>query len=63
METIDERNPFKAGIDTGNVGFSCTPIGRAYLQEQWSRYGRDKLSADLVASLLLYGKEGYIQSY
>lgn len=58
VETIDERNPLKPGIDTGNVGFTFTPAGRRYLHEQWSRYGRDKLPADLCASLLLYGQEG-----
>ena len=29
VETIDERNPYKKGIDVGNVGFTFTPIGRA----------------------------------
>jgi hypothetical protein len=60
VETIDERNPYKAGIDTGNVGFTFTSIGRAYLAEQWARYGWDKLNPDLIASLLLYGHEGDI---
>jgi hypothetical protein len=58
VETIDERNPYKIGIDVGNVGFTFTPIGRAYLIEQWNRYGWDMLPADLAASLLLYGEEG-----
>ncbi len=60
VETIDERNPYHKGIDTGNVGFTFTPIGRAYLSEQWARYGKDKLPADLIASLLLYGQEGHV---
>lgn len=58
VETIDERNPYRKGIDVGNVGFTFTPLGRTYLKEQWSRYGWEKLPADLAASLLLYGKEG-----
>ena len=60
VETVDERNPYKKGVDLGNVGFTFSPIGRAYLKEQWSRYGWEKLPADLIASLLLYGEEGPI---
>jgi len=58
VETIDERNPYHQGVNPGNVGFTFTPMGRAYLREQWSRYGKDKLSADLRASLMLYGEVG-----
>ncbi len=61
VETIDERNPYHPGVDVGNVGFTFTPEGRAYLQTQWERYGKDKLSYDLIASLLLYGQEGPVQ--
>ena len=60
VETIDERNPYHEGISTGNVGFTFTEVGRAYLQQQWSLSGLEKLSADLIASLLLYGQEGQI---
>jgi hypothetical protein len=58
VETIDQRNPFHNRVNPGNVGFTYTDVGRAYLQSQWSRYGLDKLDADLIASLLLYGREG-----
>ncbi len=58
VATVDERNPYHAGIVTGNVGFTFSPEGRAYLKQQWSLYGINKLPADLVASLLLYGEEG-----
>ena len=58
VETVDERNPYHSGIAVGNVGFTFSPDGRAYLKQQWSLYGMDRLSADLVASLLLYGEEG-----
>ncbi|MHC4394329.1 MAG: hypothetical protein ACYS1A_01615 [Planctomycetota bacterium] len=58
VETIDERNPYKKGVDVGNVGFTFTPTGRAYLKEQWRHYGWERLPADLAASLLLYGEEG-----
>jgi hypothetical protein len=60
VETIDERNPYHGGIDVGNVGFTFTPIGRAFLAEQWGRRGWDKLGADLIASLELYGQEGAV---
>ncbi len=58
VETVDERNPYHTGIATGNVGFTFSPEGRAYLKQQWSLYGMDRLPADLIASLLLYGEEG-----
>jgi hypothetical protein len=60
VETIDERNPYHGRRDAGNVGFSMTRLGRLYLEEQWDRVGWDKLSADLIASFLLYGKEGLL---
>jgi len=58
VETVDERNPYHAGIAIGNVGFTFSPEGRSYLKQQWSLYGMKKLPADLIASLLLYGEEG-----
>jgi len=58
VETVDERNPYHAGIATGNVGFTFSPEGRSYLKQQWSLYGMNRLPADLIASLLLYGEEG-----
>jgi len=60
VETIDQRNPYKDSISTGNVGFTFTPQGRAYLHSQWQKYGIKNLSEDLIASLLLYGDEGGI---
>ena len=60
METVDQRNPYHNRVAPGNVGFSFSPAGRAYLERQWSQYGMDKLSADLIASLILYGEEGPI---
>lgn len=58
VETIDERNPYHKRVATGNVGFTFTPEGRAYLKRQWDIHGWNKLSADVVSSLLLYGEEG-----
>ena len=58
VETIDQRNPYKNSVNPGNVGFSFTPEGRAYLLSQWEKYGRKKLSADLAASLVEHGEEG-----
>ena len=60
VETVDERNPYHGGVATGNVGFTFSPEGRSYLKQQWSLYGMDRLPADLIASLLLYGEEGSI---
>lgn len=60
VETIDERNPYHEGISTGNVGFTFTEAGRAYLQKQWSLHGVEGLPIDLIASLLLYGQEGAV---
>jgi len=60
VETIDERNPYYKRVPLGNVGFSFTPEGRAYLNRQWAAYGTDLagISADYLASLILYGQEG-----
>ncbi|MBN2308713.1 MAG: hypothetical protein JXR94_07055 [Candidatus Hydrogenedentes bacterium] len=77
VETIDERNPYHRGCRPGNVGFTFTPAGWAFLKNQWTNLAREKLdaeiatrmddetllaeavtsrlSADLLASLLLYG--------
>ena len=58
VETIDQRNPYHDTVSLGNVGFTFTPIGRVYLQRQWSHRGWENLDVDLIASLLLYGEEG-----
>lgn len=62
VETIDQRNPYHDTVALGNVGFSFSPVGRAYLQRQWSRRGWENLDADLIASLLLYGEEGAVDA-
>lgn len=61
VETIDERNPYHAGIGegAGNVGFTLTPEGRAYLAAQWQRSG-GTLTPDAAAAFVLYGSEGPI---
>ena len=61
VETVDQRNPYHHGAAAGNVGFTFSPAGRAYLENQWSQLGMANLDADLIASLLLYGEEGPIQ--
>ena len=61
VETIDQRNPYHDAVREGNVGFTFTPVGRAYLHSQWARVGEGGLSADLIASLLLYGEEGPVE--
>jgi len=57
VETLDQRNPYHDRIEAGNVGFTFTRDGRAYLAQQWQLLD-GRLSADLIASLLLYGVEG-----
>lgn len=57
VETVDERNPFHEVTVTGNVGFSLTPEGRAYLTHQFELRRWD-VDADIAASFLLYGGVG-----
>ncbi len=59
VETVDQRNPYHAHVALGNVGFTFTAPGRAYLNSQWSCH-KGALEADLLASLILYGEEGPI---
>jgi len=58
VETIDERNSYHDTVSAGNVGFTFSSLGRAYLHNQWANLGLDRLDPDLIASLLLYGEEG-----
>lgn len=60
VETIDQRNPFHAGIHQGNLGFTFDPVGRAYLASQWARVSGAEFKPDVLASLILYGQEGPI---
>ncbi|MBC8868243.1 MAG: hypothetical protein H8E44_02435 [Planctomycetes bacterium] len=61
VETVDQRNPYHERVSVGNVGFTFSAVGRAYLANQWTRFGIDNLDADLVASLILYGEEGPVE--
>lgn len=61
VETVDQRNPYHERVSVGNVGFTFTAVGRAYLANQWSRFGIENLDADLMASLILYGQEGSVE--
>ena len=61
VETIDQRNPYHHGAAAGNVGFTFSAVGRAFLQNQWSQLGIEKLDPDLIASLLVYGEEGPVE--
>jgi hypothetical protein len=60
VETVDERNPFHAGVDRGNVGFSFTPEGRGYLLQQSKLPGPWSVSTDDAACHLLYGATGSV---
>ncbi len=74
VETIDGRNPLEMlfpsadsnrplpeAVAQGNVGFTFSAVGRAYLKHQWARAGMDRLDPDLMASLVLYGQEGPVE--
>jgi hypothetical protein len=61
VETIDQRNPYHDTIAAGNVGFTLSAVGRAFLSNQWSQLGMENLDPDLIASLLLYGEEGPVE--
>jgi len=74
VETIDGRNPLEMlfpsadsnrplpeAVAEGNVGFTFSAVGRAYLKHQWAIAGRDRLAPDLMASLVLYGQEGPVE--
>lgn len=61
IETIDQRNPYHETVAQGNVGFTFTPAGRSYLENQWTQSGWERLDPDLIASLLLYGAEGPLE--
>ena len=56
VETIDERNPFHPGVAPGNVGFSWTPEGRAFLARQQALGWKPTI--DTAAAFLLYGGTG-----
>jgi hypothetical protein len=57
VETVDERNPFHEGIQTGNVGFSFTAEGRGFLVHQFN-LRHWSVDADTAAGFLLYGATG-----
>jgi hypothetical protein len=63
VETVDERNPYHAGVSLGNVGFTFSPEGRGYLRHQVAllREAGRGVDADTAASFVLYGQEGPVE--
>lgn len=63
VETVDERQVYSADAFVPNLGFTYTPIGRAFLKEQWERRkaGNGTIPADSAASHFMYGREGELQ--
>lgn len=57
VETVDERNPFHAGVRVPNPGFTHTAEGRAWTARQIG-LRKDRIPADEAAALLLWGREG-----
>ncbi len=60
LETVDERNSYRKTAAHGNVGFTFTPAGRAWLAGQWQQIDWN-LTPDNAASLILFGEEGPIE--
>ncbi|HWB55257.1 MAG TPA: hypothetical protein VG722_13730, partial [Tepidisphaeraceae bacterium] len=62
VETVDERNDYYHGIDTPNVAFSFSPVGRAYILHQLEIKERrhDGTGPDVAASFILYAEDGPI---
>ncbi|MEN6644157.1 MAG: hypothetical protein ABFE08_17095 [Armatimonadia bacterium] len=60
LACIDERQVYHPGIETGTVGFTWTPEGRGYLQQQMGLYmaTRPTTGSDYAANMLLYGGTG-----
>ena len=63
VETIDERSVYQDSVTpgAGNVGFTMTQEGRAYLAKQW-RHNGARLGTDAAASFVLHGEEGPLRS-
>jgi len=61
--SADSRHPLPETVALGNVGFSFSAVGRAYLKRQWELAGVGRLNADMVASLILYGQEGPVEEH
>lgn len=63
VETIDERQVYRAGIGLPNVGFTHTPEGRGYVKRQWEflkRRPSPVTSAEGAAMYLVYGGSGEV---
>lgn len=61
VETLDQRNPYNVEIPVGNVGFSFSAQGRAWLQQQWSKSASLERNADLMAAMVHHGAEGSME--
>lgn len=60
--SVDERQLYSSGVNTGNVGFAWTPEGRGFLIAQMNRYVGDNpdrlASSDYAATMLMNGASG-----
>jgi len=63
VETVDERNPYHAGVRFPNTAFTLTPEGRRHVLRQIQRVNSHggKISPDFCANYLLYGEEGVVE--
>lgn len=62
VETVDERNAYDLNRGVGGVGFTFSPEGRGYIQQQLELMKADKqpIGFDVAASIIAYGQEGEI---
>lgn len=61
VSCVDERMIYSASVSVGSVGFTWVPEGRGYLLKQMALHSGEAgraVSADLAASMLLYGGAG-----
>ena len=63
VETVDERNQYKADIILGNPGFSHTPAGRGYLAQQHHLFLKTNQSfdSDYAANMLVASGAGILE--
>jgi hypothetical protein len=60
VETVDERNAYELNRGIGGVGFTFSPEGRGFIQQQWDLMTSEKqpMNVDSAASVVAYGEDG-----
>jgi hypothetical protein len=62
VETVDQRNAYELNRGVGGVGFTFSPEGRGFIQQQLDLMKADKqpIPADTAASVIAYGIDGLL---